>query len=92
MKPDFTNLRELLKNESYPHRYVHKFIGLATPAFSESLSILEADFPTAQRVGERKSGGDRFIAYTYELHAESPEDIVRLLEATHLLADLKMIL
>ena len=64
----------------------------ATPAFSESLTILEADFPTAQRVGERRSGGDRFIAYTYELHAESPEDIVRLLEATHLLADLKMIL
>lgn len=92
MTPDYSNLRELLKAETFPHRYVHKFIGLATPAFSAAVAVLEADFPAAQRVGERRSGGARFIAYTYELHAESVEDIVRLLEATRLLADLKMIL
>lgn len=89
-------LRELLMREIYPHCYVHKFIGHQTPAFAEAVSGLELAFPRAQRVAARESGkmagGGRYISYTYELQAQSADEIMALLEATAQLADLKLIL
>ncbi len=97
MATDYTHLRALLSNETFPHRYAHKFIGRNTEAFAESVTALEAAFPGAQRVAERRSQGQdpdgpHYIAYTYELVADEVEEIIFLLEATAMVKDLKMIL
>ncbi len=90
---DYTRLRELLENESYPHRYTHKFIGRKTEAFAASVAVFEQRFPRAARTGERESGGGAaYLAYTYELLADSPDEIIELVRATAEIADLKMIL
>jgi putative lipoic acid-binding regulatory protein len=89
-------LRELLELESYPHLYTHKFIGHNTDAFLAALVELEVLFPKARRVGHRESGngqqGGRYLALTYELPAESVDEIVALIDATGELVDLKLIL
>jgi len=91
-----SRLRELLELEIYPHVYTHKFIGQNTEAFLSALAELEAAFPKARRVLQRESGtgsgGGRYLALTYELHAESVEEILALIEATGALVDLKLIL
>jgi hypothetical protein len=95
MDMKYEKLRELLDAESYPHRYVHKFIGRKTPAFLKSVEELEAEFPEAVKVSSRESAGtsaEPFLALTYELVADTPDEIIDLLEATHQLDDLKIIL
>ena len=92
-KTDYSNLRELLAQEIFPQNYVHKFIGNATPAFAAGVAALEAAFLAARRLQARESGGGhRYIAYTYELRVEHPDEVIRLLKATEGMADLKMIL
>lgn len=92
----YQRLRELLEKESYPHCYVHKFIGYKTAAFAAAVEELEGAFPRATRVGARESGvmsgGGQYVAYTYELEAGSADEIIALLEATGRMADLKIIL
>ena len=89
-------LRELLELESYPHIYTHKFIGNNTDAFVAALGELERLFPKIRRVGQRESGGGeragRYLAITYELEADSVEEIVSIIDATGKLVDLKIIL
>lgn len=87
-------LRELLALESYPHVYTHKFIGHNSDGFLSAIAELERNFPKARRVTQRESAGSpgRFLAMTYELHAESVDEIVALIDATGTLVDLKMIL
>lgn len=93
MGPDYTRLRELLADESFPHLYVHKFIGLKTADFQARAEQMLLAFPRARLVGQRESGGQgKYLAYTCELHAESVDEIIALLEATAGLSDLKMIL
>lgn len=95
MSQDYTKLRELLKSEQYPHKYIHKFIGQKTPEFMSGVATLEVRFPKAVKVSQRESAGvssDIFIAMTYELEAASPDEIIELLEATSKITHLKVIL
>lgn len=92
---DFTKLAELLANETYPHKYIHKFIGNKTPAFLKAVSELEGKFPAARRSGEREandSRGGQYLALTYEFTATCPDEIIELFKATLTLPDLKIIL
>lgn len=90
---DYEKLRALLDHETYPHTYIHKFIGLNTETFRDGLERLEERFPEAIRVSERESGeGANFLAVTYELEAQNPDEIIELLRTTTTLADVKVIL
>ena len=98
---DLSKLTELLNTETYPMTYVHKFIGVKTPAFLAAVAQLETAFPLALRTGERESaapatdggsGGGRYLALTYELKAKSAAEIIELWKATVNLPDLKIIL
>ena len=97
MAYDYDNLQRLLEAERYPARYVHKFIGKHTPAFQASVEKLETEFPRATRVGRRESvgrhgGPPQYVSYTFELFAESAEEIVRFIQFTAGLVDVKVIL
>lgn len=96
MSNDYTKLRELLANETYPHRYIHKFIGLKSDVFVQAVLLLEKKHPNAKRVSERESvsssGQQLYIAYTFEFLAQTPEDVIALMQATTQLPDLKIIL
>ena len=87
---DLKKLTELLEDEEYPHRYVHKFIGLKTEAFLLAVGQLEANFPQAVRTNRREATG--YVALTYELTADSAAEIIALWRATADLPDLKIIL
>lgn len=92
---DLKKLHELLKNESYPHTHVHKFIGNKTQSFLLGIEKLEEDIPEITRVGEREKEDGRggyYLALTYELYANSADEIIELYQATLALPDLKIIL
>jgi putative lipoic acid-binding regulatory protein len=95
---NYEKLRALLSEEIYPHLYVHKFIGLNTPAFRAAVEALEAKFPDAIQVSARESaptssyGEANYLAYTYELTARNADEIIALLEQTATLPDLKVVL
>lgn len=91
---DYEKLRELLEEEEYPHLYVHKFIGLNTEAFREAVIELELRFPDAKQISARESAGAAasYLAYTYELEANSADEIIELLQETATLPDVKILL
>lgn len=103
---NYDKLRELLGEETYPHRYLHKFIGLNTDLFRDEVERFEKLFPRAKKVSERESKGGganavasgqppdapSYVAFTYEFVANSPEEIIQLLEATSHLKDLRVML
>ncbi|MGZ3709040.1 MAG: DUF493 family protein [Bdellovibrionota bacterium] len=90
---DYTKLRELLEKETYPLEYLHKFIGRNTPAFSKSVSELEAKFSSRlKRQGSRKSSGDHHLALTYVFSADSADQVIEMLKATDIVFDLLMVL
>jgi putative lipoic acid-binding regulatory protein len=89
----YAKLRALLEEqETFPYEYTHKFIGKNTKAFAVSVTALEQKFPKARRVSERHSGDQAHVALTYVLLADTPDDVIALLQATMLLDDLKIVL
>lgn len=92
---NYDKLRDLLAAESYPHRYIHKIIGLKSAVFMAEVLRLERLFPKARRVGERESdgsGSQSYLAFTYEFQADNADEIIELLKATTTLKDLKVML
>lgn len=92
---NYDKLRDLLSAESYPHRYIHKIIGLKSAVFMSEVLRLEKLFPKARRVGERESNGSgsaAYLAFTFEFSADNADEIIELLKATATLKDLKVIL
>lgn len=97
MSQSYEKIRQLLSEQPFPHRYIHKFIGLRTPEFLMTVEALEKAYPKAKRVTERETsgkshGGIPYVALTYELLADSADEIVALLQSTALVSDLKIIL
>lgn len=96
LQMNLDSLQAALEQESYPHRYCHKFIGYNTQAFRDALKELEDQFPRARRLSQRGSGGGganaRYLALTYELDADNAGEIVELVRFTSGLVDLKIIL
>ncbi len=93
MSSQYDKLRGLLESqETFPFDYTHKFIGRNTPSFFQSVAALEAQFPKARRVTERRSADDKHVSLTYLLNADNADEIIALLQATSLLNDLRVIL
>jgi hypothetical protein len=93
MAQDTTRLLELLKTETFPLRYVHKFIGRNTPAFRAAVAELGKRFPSAVCEGFRESGDSHaYLSYTYVQTAADAPEVVAFVEATAALADIKIIL
>ena len=91
----YNKLRALLAEQSFPHLYIHKFIGQRTDAFLASMDRLEEKFPKVKRISTRESAGQTkpvYLACTYELLATNVEEIIDLLKATALMSDLRVIL
>lgn len=89
----YAKLRSLLEEqETFPTRYLHKFIGKNTPNFATDVTQFEAQFPKAHLQTARMSQGDGHVAMTYVLEADTVEDIIDLLKATKLIRDLKFVL
>lgn len=90
---DYARLKALLEEqETFPHRYIHKIIGRNTPKFAEGVERLQEQFPNLKLETARLSKGEMHLALTYYLHAENADEVVALLEATHQLEDLHLIL
>ena len=93
MAKDTSRLLELLQAETFPLRYVHKFIGRNTPEFRAAVAALGKQFPSVVCEGFRESGASHtWLAYTFVQTAPSATDIVAFVEATALLTDIKLIL
>ena len=91
--PDYAKLRELLQEqETFPTKFLHKFVGRNTSAFQQAVETLERRFPSAKRQTSRTSAGQKHLALTYELAAQSADEIIELLEATHRLDDILIVL
>ena len=99
MPHDYTNLRRILESERFPHTYVHKIIGRNTPAFEQGIANFEARFPRAVRATRRESQpkaaaaaspSARFISYSFELEADTADEIIELLVFTETIADTMM--
>jgi putative lipoic acid-binding regulatory protein len=94
MPMQMQKLKTLLENETYPHRYMHKFIGAKTSDFLAGVESLTRAFPSA-KVSTRETpgkGGQVYVAYTFEFEADSADEIIRLIRATHSIKDLKVVL
>ena len=91
---DYRKLKDLLELERYPHRYLHKFIGAKTVEFRAGVEKLERAFPTAKVTFRETAGtnGTAYIAFTFEFKADSPDEIIRLLRATSLIPDIRVVL
>ena len=93
MAKNTDRIRQLLEGETFPLRYVHKFIGKNTTEFREAVKALSKQFPAATCEGFRESGETHaYLAYTFVQMAADAGEVVDFLEATALLQDLKLIL
>ena len=97
MAHDYTNLRRILESERFPHTYVHKIIGRNTEAFEHGIATFQARFPRAIRVTRRESqpkvaaaDSARFISYSFELEADTADEIIELMAFTETIADTMM--
>jgi len=90
---DYSQLRTLLlAQETFPLDYLHKFIGRKTPAFDRDVAALERNFPGLTQVASRPSADAAHIALTYSYRAPDVDSVIRLLQATDAVADLRMVL
>lgn len=90
---DYSKLKALLEaQETFPHRYVHKFIGRNSPRFAQSVEAFQARFPKLELQHARLSKGEAHLALTFHLVAESADEIIAVLEATADIEDLHLVL
>ncbi|MBS1963217.1 MAG: hypothetical protein JST04_13455 [Bdellovibrionales bacterium] len=93
MSDPFEKFRKLLvETYLFPANYTHKFIGKNSDLFLNSVAEFEAKFVGLKRIGEKKSANGNHLALTYDFLAGTPDDIVELAKATHLVSDLLYIL
>ena len=93
MAKDYSKIRDMLKaQETFPIDYIHKVIGRNTPAFLDSIAVLERKFPLLRRDLVRPSASQVHVAVTLILRASSEDEVIQLLEETEELVDLVMVL
>ena len=89
----YIKLRQLLEKETYPHSYVHKFIGPLNQEFLAAVDALQSQFAHLDLLVEsRQSQKGGYIAFTLTFLAKHAEEIIVLVKATAELPGLKMIL
>jgi len=90
---DYTVLKELLEDtESFPTRYLYKFIGRNTEAFVSGVKTLEKDHPALQHQTTRESANAQHLAKTYAFEAPDAESIIAIYRHIEGLADLLLLL
>ena len=89
----YESLRALLNSqETFPTLYTHKFIGRNTGAFGAGVKSLEERFPALRLKTSRTTRSEAHLSLTYVFEAESAEAIIEVLEYTHGIEDLYMML
>lgn len=89
----YAAFRELLnKNHTFPTIYIHKFIGLNSKIFKESVAEFEKKFIGLTRTSEKQSASGKHISLTYHYHATHADDIILLTQVTYKINDLIYIL
>ncbi|MDR3606814.1 MAG: DUF493 family protein [Oligoflexia bacterium] len=90
---DFGRLRTLLENhESFPVEFPVKFVGKNSETFKAGTKRFEADHPFLKQTSCRVSAKGNHLAYTFAFTAESPDQIIQVLEAVHQIEDILVIL
>lgn len=90
---DYSKLKALLEEqETFPHRYIHKFIGRNSPRFAQSVEQFQARFPKLELQTARLSKGEAHLALTFHILAENADEIIAVLEATGDIEDLHLVL
>lgn len=93
MAQDYAKLKALLEaQETFPHRYTHKFIGKNSPRFAQSVERLQARFPNLMLETARLSKGEAHLALTFIIEAQTADDIIAVLEAMGDVEDLHLVL
>jgi putative lipoic acid-binding regulatory protein len=90
---DYTKLKELLETEeTFPHRFLFKFIGRNTPTFLTGVAALTRANPALQLVSTRKSSNDQHVSLSYEYEAAEAEAIIEIYRAIQKIEDLLIVL
>lgn len=93
MKPDYTKLLALLKDqETFPFDFPVKFIGLNSAAFHLGVKTLEKAYPSMRIKTRRESSKGALLALTYAYPADNAEAIVGLLDSISKIEDVKIVL
>jgi hypothetical protein len=90
---DFDRLKALLEEqETFPHDFTLKFIGLNTPVFLESVKEFESEFPILRKQADRLSANAANLAITYIYKAANADEIIALLKRVSQIRDVRVIL
>lgn len=84
----YETLRKQLQQIPYwPHRYVHKVIGVNGEKFNASLKDFEKQFPKVKNAHTSLSRNGTYLSVTYEISAEDVDEIISLWVASESLED-----
>ena len=89
---DLSRMREILEKETYPSRYVQKVVGNNNDIFRGDLATLEAKLTRVVRTGDRLGGSGKYLSVTYELMADTPEEILELIREVRALREVLFML
>ena len=90
---DLKRLRELLETEeTFPHPFLHKFIGDNVPEFHEGVSQLQQRFPRLVRQSMRTSASQNHLSLSFTFLADNADEIIELLEATYEVPHIRIVL
>ncbi len=85
----FEKFRTLLENNfQFPCIYHHKFIGLNSTIFKNSVTDFEKKFIGLTRVSERESASGKHLSLSYDYHAATSEEVVQLMAETQKVHDI----
>lgn len=93
---NYDRLRELLtcqaERDGLPIRYMHKFIGKNSAAFTQGVAELETRFSNLEKQSVRHTHSQGHLALTYTFEAHTVEEIITVLRATDEIADLIIVM
>jgi putative lipoic acid-binding regulatory protein len=90
---DYSKLLELLRDqEVFPLEYTHKIIGAQTSAFEDGIQELIRQHPGLKIATRRETQDRAHVAVTFQYTAQRAEDVIILLEASHQVPDVRVIL
>ncbi len=89
---NYETLKKALEKEVYPHVFLFKFIGKNSGVFLVGIQDFEKKFPQLVKSSQRLSKNQNHLALTYQLEAQSPEEIMAVYYGIGQLPDLSMVL
>ncbi len=77
--PDYSKLLEyLVRNYTWPHEYLFKFV---VPFDPESLNRLKALFNNQAQISHRESKNSKYISFTAKQLMDNPDDVIEVYRA-----------